>query len=142
MDVRLADQGRHQHADGRPGNADNHTGGTTINDGTFILNGINSNTANTLTDNHSAARRWSTTVGGNGTNAGPVNDQRTPSGREWAAHPARLARGASRWSTAQTTIFSLGSATTAGGGVNDLLNVTGDFDPNDSLRLHQSGGTA
>ena len=30
----------------------------------------------------------------------------------------------------QSVIFTLGSVTNAGGGINDLLNVSGDFDPN------------
>ena len=51
---------------------DSYSGGTTINDGTFILNGINNNTANTLTVN-SDTLGVPTTVGGNGTNAGPVS---------------------------------------------------------------------
>ena len=118
---------------------DSYSGGTTVNDGTFILNGINSNTANTLTVNAQHA--------GSAHHLGRQRDQRRagdvqrrPSGRAWAARPARLVRGTSRSSGTRRSIFSLGSATTAGGGVNDLLNVNGDFDADYSSVLHQPGG--
>ena len=58
---------------------DSHIGGTTVNDGTFVLNGISSDTVSTLTVN-THTLTVPATLGGNGTNKGPVmvNDRFWP----------------------------------------------------------------
>src|SRR5581483_1262515 len=123
---------------------DNHNSGTTINDGTYILNTINNNggQANQLTENISLTAGFTTTLGGNGTNAAPVDIEDTL----WpgvAGQPATFGAGdgvntyngdgsgalafGDLGNTAKA-IFSLNNSPTVGGGVNDLLTVNGEFD--------------
>ena len=111
-----------------PGAADNHTGGTTVDDGTLILNTVNPNIGSPLVLNSSAS--FSTVpvvVGGNGTNAGTmtVNDTIHPGA---GGKPGTIGSGNLTIGFAGKAIFDLTSSTTAGNGVNDLLNVAGDFD--------------
>src|SRR5581483_3530267 len=123
---------------------DNHNSGTTINDGTYILNTINNNggQANQLTENISLTAGFTTTLGGNGTNSALVDIEDTL----WpgvAGHPATFGAGdgvntyngdgsgalafGDLGNTAKA-IFSLNTDTTVGSGVNDLVTVNGDFD--------------
>jgi fibronectin-binding autotransporter adhesin len=119
-------------------------GPTTINDGALVLNGMSTNPNNVLTANASVLGLGIPVVfGGNGTNAGPVDIEDTL----WpgvGGHPSTLKIGSGSdypggngaldfglvGTITPTAIFDLGSSTTAGGGVNDLVVVNGDFDPN------------
>lgn len=123
--------------------ADNHSGGTTVNDGTLILNDIGT-AANTLTENISqTSSSVPVIVGGSGTNMGPVDIEDTlwpgvsghsstfgaGSGVDYPGSMGALAFGALGQGVPKV-IFNLGSSTTAGNGVNDLINVNGDLDAN------------
>jgi len=105
---------------------DGHSGGTFVNAGTFVLNTISTNTANVLSNLPAA------TIGGNGTNAGPVLVQGTifpgASGKPSTFGAGGLFMDQNSQTPPQTAEFSLGSSFTVGGGVNDLINVNGNLD--------------
>jgi fibronectin-binding autotransporter adhesin len=124
------------------------SGATTINDGTVLFKGISSGSQ--LTENISAAFPLVSgivVVGGRGTNGAPVDIEDvlwpgvagTPATfgagdgvSEYAGDSnagGALVFGYSGQGVPEA-IFSLGSSTTAGGGVNDLIRVRGDFNGN------------
>ena len=107
---------------------DNRNADTAIIDGTLILNGIHSNTGNNLFA-HVPNGAGHVVLGGNGTNAGTVYADESCS-RVRAVRPARLGRGIILGADAGSpvTTFELTTAMTVGSGVNDLLNVTVDFE--------------
>lgn len=125
---------------------DAHSGGTTINDGSLILNTISSDPNNVVTENTTqTGSAVPVILGGNGTNIGPVDIEDTlrpsvnghPStfgvgsgpGNDYPGYDGTLMLGA-QGAGAPTLVFDLNTNTTVGGGVNDLITVNGDFDPN------------
>jgi autotransporter-associated beta strand protein len=104
---------------------DNHSGGTINNSGTLVLNIVNTNLLNVLSNAPYA------TIGGNGTNAAPVLASGSSLWPGAGGKPGTFGSGLlvldASFNTPQLE-FDLGTNTTAGGGVNDLLNVNGDID--------------
>jgi len=111
---------------------DTHSGGTFVNGGIFVLNTKNNSAVNGLTNLSGA------TIGGNGTNFGEVDIQGTlfPS---VSGKPSTFGVGngsglleMDNGGSNPQLIISLGASTTAGGGVNDLVNVNGNLDGNNN----------
>src|SRR5581483_5078964 len=135
---------------------DSHSGGTTINDGTYILNALSSDPNNILTENISqSSSPVGVFLGGNGTNIG-ATDIEAFVHPGVAGHPSTLTfgdgvdvypggDGALQYGlngNFATNIFDLSATTTAGGGVNDLIVVRGDLDGGNSrIRINPISGT-
>jgi autotransporter-associated beta strand protein len=123
---------------------DNHNSGTTVNDGTYVLNSINNNPgpANIITVGPSVSLPGTATLGGNGTNAATmdVEDVLWPGA---GGKPGTLGIGDGQgdpyngdgnsglqFGYAGSTgkaIFSLNNDTTVGNGINDLIKINGDL---------------
>jgi autotransporter-associated beta strand protein len=100
------------------------SGTTVVNAGTLVLNGVLSGT---LTNAPGA------TIGGNGTNVGAVMVSGAIRPSASTGTPSTFTSGDLDLSTGATLTFSLnGSDSTPGSGVNDLLQVGGNFNANNN----------
>jgi fibronectin-binding autotransporter adhesin len=106
------------------GGSDSYTGNTTVSNGTLVLNNIISGggTLTTVTN---------TTLGGNGTNTGAVfvGGNLQPGGTALAG---TFGSGSLTLQPGATATFDLAPVNTIGSGVNDLVQVTGDLNVNNT----------
>lgn len=106
------------------GGSDTYTGSTTVSNGTLVLNDIidSGGTLTTVTN---------TTLGGNGTNSGAVfvGGDLQPGG---TASAGTFGSGSLTLQAGATVTFDLSPANTIGSGVNDLVQVNGDLNVNNT----------
>lgn len=107
---------------------DSRNAATTINLGTFILNGIHANSNILYTVDATSI------LGGNGTNVGTVYAD-GPLHPGAGGKPSTFGAGSLNvgFYNNPPTIFDLSSNTTAGNGVNDMLNIAGDLEANGNV---------
>jgi fibronectin-binding autotransporter adhesin len=122
------------------GPASAYTGGTTVNGGKLILNTIIANGGLLTTAS-------GTTLAGTGTNTGPVNVTGTLNPGDLGV-AGTFGSGSLTFGSGGTVTFDLSTTTTAGTGVNDLVQVNGDLTGNNNaIAINplqgtlQSGGT-
>jgi fibronectin-binding autotransporter adhesin len=104
--------------------SDTYTGSTTVSNGTLVVNNI-INGGGTLTT------ATNTTLGGNGTNSGAVfvGGSLQPGGTGSAG---TFGSGSLTLQAGATATFDLSAVTTIGSGVNDLVQVNGDLNVNNT----------
>lgn len=98
------------------------TGATVVNSGSLVLNGA-------WTGGGLLTNAAGTTLSGRGTNSGPVDvsGQLSP-----GTSAGTFTSGSLTLESGATVVFELGSNTTVGGGVNDLLQVNGNLNLNNN----------
>ena len=100
------------------------SGTVSVSSGTLLVNGVLSGTVNSS---------LGSTVGGTGTNAGPVNAGGLVQPSASTGTPSTFTSGALSLASGATLAFDLaGNSTTTGNGINDLLSVNGGFSANNN----------
>jgi fibronectin-binding autotransporter adhesin len=112
--------------------ANDFSGTAVVTNGTLLVNGVLSGTLTNAAG---------TTIGGSGTNSGPVNVAGLIQPSASIGTPATFTSSALTLSPGATVAFDLnGTDTTAGNGVNDLLSVGGNLGANNnSISLNFQG---
>ncbi|HEV6965660.1 autotransporter-associated beta strand repeat-containing protein [Roseateles sp.] len=112
--------------------ANNYTGGTTVTAGTLLVNGNQSGATGAATVAAAA------TLGGTGTLGGSVTVSGTLS--PGAGGAGSFGTGALTLNSGATFAAELGASGTTGGGVNDLVQVTGDLKLDGALQVTALSG--
>ena len=100
------------------------SGATVVNSGTLLVNGVLSGSLTNAAES---------TIGGRGTNIGPVNVSGAIQPSAVSGTPSTFTSGDLNLSTGATLTFDLsGTSTTAGSGSNDLLQVNGNLNANNN----------